>query len=149
MTAVGGTQGNPYFNGEDPAASPPPTCALNVDCTVGLATVRCSSLVPLVCPTIGYGGEETWNEPAPTFGVATGGAPSLLFPAPAYQAGIGSGSSARTIPDVSYNAAISGGVLVFLSVPGLDVGFYIVGGTSAARRRWRRSWPWPTRLEPT
>jgi subtilase family serine protease len=129
VTAVGGTQGNPYFNGLDPDASPPPVCAVNVDCTVGLATVRCSSLVPLVCPTVGYGGEEAWNEPS--FGVAAGGAPSLLFPAPAYQAGIGSGSSARTIPDISYNAAISGGVLVFVSFPGIESGFYIVGGTSA------------------
>jgi subtilase family serine protease len=130
VTAVGGTQGHPYFNGEDPNAQSPPDCVVNVPCTVGLATVECDALG--FCPTIGYGGEETWNEPAPGFEVAAGGAPSLLFPAPAYQAGIGSGSSARTIPDISYNAAISGGVLVFLSFPGLESGFYIVGGTSAS-----------------
>jgi subtilase family serine protease len=127
VTAVGGTQGHPYFNGLDPSGTAPPSCALNVPCTVGLATVQCSS--PTLCPTIGYGGEETWNEPF--FGVATGGAESLLFAAPSYQAGDGSGKSARTTPDVSYDAAISGGVLVFVSFPGAASGFYIVGGTSA------------------
>ena len=30
VTAVGGTQGNPYFNGDDPNASPPPTCQVDV-----------------------------------------------------------------------------------------------------------------------
>jgi subtilase family serine protease len=127
VTAVGGTQGDPYFNGRDPNGTAPPNCALNVPCTVGLATVRCSSST--VCPTISYGGEQVWNEPF--FGVAGGGAASLLFSAPSYQAGDGTGSAARTTPDISYNAAISGGVLVSVSFPTVGPGFYIVGGTSA------------------
>ena len=129
VTAVGGTQGNPYFNGLDPDASPPPVCSAERRLHGGSRDRPVLVVGPARCPTVGYGGEEVWNEPA--FGVAGGGAPSLLFPAPAYQAGIGSGSSARTIPDISYDAAISGGVLVFLSFPGIASGFYIVGGTSA------------------
>lgn len=136
VLAVGGTQGHPYYNNRAAAGSqqnPLPACRttyLGQPCSVGLATVQCSSSTN--CPTIGYGGEETWNEnflPA-----ATGGAASLLFAAPAFQSGDGSGSSARTIPDVSYNAAVSGGVLVHLSfLPGLPPGgaFFIFGGTSA------------------
>jgi subtilase family serine protease len=127
VTAVGGTQGHPYFNGLDPSGTPPPTCALNVACTVGLATVKCSSAT--VCPTISYGGEEVWNEPF--FGIAGGGAEGLLFSAPSYQSGDGTGSAVRTTPDISYNAAVSGGVLVFVSFPTVASGFYIVGGTSA------------------
>jgi subtilase family serine protease len=127
VTAVGGTQGDPYFNGLDPSGTPPPNCALNVPCSVGLATVECSSAT--ACPTIAYGGEEVWNEPF--FGAAGGGAESLLFSSPSYQTGDGNGSSARTTPDISYNAAISGGVLVFVSFPSVASGFYIVGGTSA------------------
>ena len=134
VLAVGGTQGHPYYNGRASAGSqqnPLPPCRttyLGQPCSVGLATVQCSSSTN--CPTIGYGGEETWNEfflPA-----ATGGAASLLFSAPAYQAGDGSGSSARTIPDISYNAAVSGGVLTYLGFLGPASGFYIFGGTSAS-----------------
>src|SRR5207249_2624952 len=63
--------------------------------------------IPPNCVPDGYGGEQVWNEPS--FGSATGGAPSLLFVVPSYQAGLG--LSARG-PDVDYNAAIDGGVLV-------------------------------------
>lgn len=76
-----------------------------------------------------YGAEQVWNEP--TFGVATGGAPSLLFGAPDYQGGLG--LQARTIPDVAYNASLDGGVLVLDSALG---GFYLVGGTSAGSPQW-------------
>jgi len=137
VTAVGGTQGHPYYNdraaagGQRQALPACRTIFLGAPCSVGLATVQCSSAA--VCPTIGYGGEETWNElflPG-----ATGGAASLLFSAPPYQSADGSGSTARTIPDISYNAAVSGGVLVHLSIPGLGLppggAFFIFGGTSA------------------
>jgi subtilase family serine protease len=128
VTAVGGTQGNPYFSAS--ANAPLPTCQttlLGRPCSVGLATVQCSTAT--LCPTIGYGGEEAWNEswlPA-----AAGGAPSVLFPAPSYQSGDGTGSPARTVPDVSYNASVSGGVLVYTSFPGFPARFHIFGGTSA------------------
>jgi subtilase family serine protease len=129
VTGIGGTQGHPYYNGL--AGTPPPTCAIGVPCTVGLATVQCSSTTN--CPTIGYGGEEVWNEPS--FTAATGGAESLIFPVPAFQAGV-NGSSQRTVPDVSYNAAISGGVLTYLGFLGSASGFYIFGGTSAGSPQW-------------
>ncbi len=104
-TAVGGTEGLPYPAG------------LNVSGA--------------------YGGEQVWNEDLPKDGIiaATGGAPSLIFPVPAFQNGLG--LTSRTIPDISYNAAVDGGVLVFWSaLGGKLVGFFIVGGTSAGSPQW-------------
>lgn len=133
VTAVGGTQGNPYL--------PPGTassCA-GGPCNTGLATVtgNCATAPGFLrspCAPAGYGGEQVWNEPV--FGAATGGAPSAFFSVPAYQNGLG--LTTRTIPDVSYNAAINGGVLVFWSATTNPkaVGFYIVGGTSAGSPQW-------------
>jgi subtilase family serine protease len=83
---------------------------------------------------VGYGGEQVWNEPvfAPTS--TSGGAPSLIFGVPSYQNGLGLAS--RGTPDVSYNAAIHGGVLVANSYAlGVPV-FFIVGGTSAGSPQW-------------
>jgi subtilase family serine protease len=81
VTAVGGTEGNPYPGG----------------------LVRLSGKnVPL-----GYGGEQVWNEPQFATPAATGGAPSLLFSVPSYQNGLG--LTARTTPDIAYNAALNGG----------------------------------------
>jgi subtilase family serine protease len=115
VTAVGGTQGNPY--------------------PYGLAAGSCPGTGD--CTPSGYGGEKVWNEPA--FGAAGGGAPSALFGTPSYQGGLGLGS--RTTPDVSYNAAINGGVLVVWSACPSCIGasgpvFYIVGGTSAGSPQW-------------
>jgi len=107
VTAVGGTEGNPY-----------PGCLLG-----------CNDFPTSLTCTGTYGGEQVWNEPQ--FVAATGGAPSLLFAAPSYQSTIG--LTRRTTPDVSYNAAIDGGVLVLDSALG---GFFIVGGTSAAVPQW-------------
>ena len=114
VTAVGGTQGDPYpggLAGCDPTSE---TC------------------------TGTYGGEEVWNEAV--FGAATGGAPSLLFPVPSYQSGLTLNESpltARTTPDISYNAAVNGGVLVYISFLGpANSGFYVVGGTSAGSPQW-------------
>lgn len=129
VTAIGGTEGNPYYNGL--AGSPPPACAIGVPCTVGLATVTCATATS--CPTTAYGGEEVWNEPV--FGAATGGAESIVFPVPSFQAGV-TGSSMRTTPDVSYNAAVSGGVLTYLGFLGPASNFYIFGGTSAGSPQW-------------
>lgn len=106
VTAVGGTQGNPYPGG-----------------LAGCGSATCTG---------GYGGEQVWNEPA--FGAAGGGAPSLLFGAPPYQASLG--LSARATPDISYNAAVNGGVLVRWSAVPSAAGFYIVGGTSAGSPQW-------------
>ena len=98
VTAVGGTEGNPWPQG-------------------------------LQSATGGYGGEQTWNE-SPFGGGATGGAPSQLFAAPAYQAGV-TGHSTRTVPDVALNASsAAGNVIVFGGRHG------IVGGTSVSTAEW-------------
>jgi subtilase family serine protease len=76
--------------------------------------------------------EAVWNEPF--IGAATGGGRSVLFSTPGFQAGIPESllNGARGLPDLSWNAAVDGGVLVYTSFPGTRVGWHIVGGTSAA-----------------
>jgi subtilase family serine protease len=104
VTAVGGTQGKPYPGGL-------------ASCSAGTCTGA-------------YGGERVWNE----FNFATGGAFSLIFPAPSYQTALG--AKMRATPDVAYNSAINGGVLVAnSSVTGADM-FFLIGGTSAAAPQW-------------
>lgn len=80
-----------------------------------------------------YGGEQVWNEILPTIfpgAGASGGAPSIVYPAPLWQNGV-TGSSMRAEPDVSYNAANNGGVIVLLG------GMHgVVGGTSAGAPQW-------------
>ena len=124
-TSVTGTQGLPYLA---PGTLKP--CPDNATCSAGLATYQgpcvLGRILPPTCPPVGYGGEQVWNEPG--FVAATGGAPSLLVGVPSYQSGLG--LTARG-PDVSYNAAIDGGVLVVES-PYL----YFVGGTSAGSPQW-------------
>ena len=115
VTSVGGTEGDPY-----PA---------------GLAAGSCPATG--ACTPSGYGGEEVWNEPA--FSAAGGGAASLLFSTPTFQSGLGLG--ARSTPDVSYNAAVDGGVLVAWSACPACIGatgpvYFIVGGTSAGSPQW-------------
>jgi subtilase family serine protease len=79
----------------------------------------------------GYGNEATWNESRQgTYYAAGGGAPSILFTAPSWQRG-SNRNAPRTVPDVSYNAAIDGGVIVF---DGPNV--FTVGGTSAGPPQW-------------
>ncbi len=76
--------------------------------------------------------EAVWNEPF--IGAATGGGRSVLFATPGFQAGIPQSllNGARGLPDLSWNAAVDGGVLVFTSFPGVRVGWHIIGGTSAS-----------------
>ena len=134
VTAVGGTMGNPYYLGSIPS------CSGKV-CSTGLVTFKNTAACQLntqsptetaSCIPVGYGGEQVWNEPA--FGLATGGAPSLIFSVPSYQRGLGLLS--RSTPDVSYNAPIAGGVLGYWSVIPSEAGFYIFGGTSAGSPQW-------------
>ncbi len=106
VTAVGGTEGDPYPGGLS-------------GCSAG----TCTGV---------YGGEQVWNESS--FHFATGGAPSLFFPVPSYQSGLG--LKMRTTPDVAYNAALNGGGLVANSgVTGTD-SFFLIGGTSAGPPQW-------------
>src|SRR5213594_2184430 len=130
-TAVTGTQGLPY--NATGTLQPCPT-STPFSCTSGLSSYHgpcvLGRTVPPNCVADGYGGEQVWNEPS--FGAATGGAPSLLFGVPSYQSGLG--LSARG-PDVDYNAAIDGGVLVVYGGFGSPV-LFIVGGTSAGSPQW-------------
>jgi subtilase family serine protease len=92
-------------------------------------------------PTPGYfnwvsgGNSETvWNESwAP---IATGGGPSSIYGAQSFQAAQQGviGGSARGVPDLAWNAAVNGGVLVFMTAfPNVNgQGWFIFGGTSAA-----------------
>jgi len=114
VTAVGGTQGLPLGN----------LVTLAGSCTPPATTA---------CTPTGYGAEQVWNEA--WLQIAGGGALSALFGTPDYQAGLGVNS--RAVPDVAYNAAVDGGVLVFYSALGPDAaGFYVVGGTSAGSPQW-------------
>ena len=128
-TGVTGTQGMPYVA---PGTLTP--CPALTTCTSGLSTYTgpcvLGRTVPPNCTPVGYGGEQVWNEPI--FGAATGGAPSLLFGVPSYQSGLG--LTARG-PDVDYNAAVDGGVLVVYGGFGFPV-LFIVGGTSAGSPQW-------------
>ncbi len=130
-TAVTGTNGLPY--NATGTLEPCPT-STPFSCTSGLSAyhgpcVLGRTVAPNCIPD-GYGGEQVWNEA--TFGAATGGAPSLLFGVPSYQSGLG--LTARG-PDVSYNAAVDGGVLVVYGGFGFPV-LFIVGGTSAGSPQW-------------
>jgi len=75
-----------------------------------------------------------WNEswlPA-----ATGGGPSAIYTRPSWQSGVLTDQGDhRLVPDVSWDAAVNGGVLVYISAyPDYNgpAGYYLYGGTSAA-----------------
>jgi subtilase family serine protease len=123
----GASNGTGVNSPQYPASDP---LVLSVGGTMGLPS-------PLgLCPPTdlldhcSYGGEQVWNEPhSVATPVATGGAPSLIWPTPSYQAGLG--LSTRGVPDVAYNAAINGGFLVAV---GGHIGIF--GGTSAGAPQW-------------
>lgn len=81
------------------------------------------------------GGDQNvvWNEswlPA-----ATGGGPSAIYSRPSWQSGVlPSAGDHRLVPDVAWDAAVNGGVLVYTSFfPSVNrVGWHVYGGTSAA-----------------
>jgi subtilase family serine protease len=84
--------------------------------------------------TNGGSSEPVWNEtwlPA-----ATGGGPSAIYPRPSWQAQQAPiiGRDARGEPDLSWNAAVNGGVLVWITAfPGYQrAGWHVYGGTSAS-----------------
>src|SRR5438034_4328864 len=130
-TGVTGTQGLPY--NATGTLTPCPT-STPFSCTSGLSSYHgpcvLGRTVPPNCIPDGYGGEQVWNEPS--FGAATGGAPSIIFGVQSYQTGLG--LSARG-PDADYNGAIDGGVLVVYGGLGSPV-LFIVGGTSAGSPQW-------------
>jgi len=128
---VTGTQGLPY--NATGTLQPCPT-STPFSCTSGLSAYHgpcvLGRTVPPNCVADGYGGEQVWNEAQ--FAAATGGAPSILFGVPSYQSGLGLTGRG---PDVAYNAAIDGGVLVVYGGFGSPV-LFIVGGTSAGSPQW-------------
>src|SRR6266702_2513528 len=133
-TGVTGTQRSPYT--ATGTLQPCPT-STPFSCTSGLSAYHgpcvLGRTIPPNCIPDGYGGEQVWNENFDGVTAATGGAPCLLFGAPSYQTGLG--LTARG-PDVDYNAAVDGGVLVVnTSVLGFSV-LFIVGGTSAGSPQW-------------
>ncbi len=136
-TGVTGTMGLPYnATAAGPASAEFVACPTSTpfSCTSGLSAFHGPCVLgrtePPNCIPDGYGGEQVWNEPG--FGAATGGAQSLLFGVPSYQSGLGLTSRG---PDVSYNAAVDGGVLVVYGGLGSPV-LFIVGGTSAGSPQW-------------
>jgi subtilase family serine protease len=77
-----------------------------------------------------YHGETAWNETYP-YDKASGGGYSSIFAQPAYQTHLVGRSTGRGIPDLSLNASVDGGVLIYQS--DLDTGrlmMTIMGGTS-------------------
>ena len=85
-----------------------------------------------------YQGESVWNS---EYG-AGGGGFSVLYPTPVYQRSLH--LTHRGVPDVSYNAAIVGGVLAVWTLPGEGQSLFRFGGTSAGSPSGRASSPWPT-----
>jgi subtilase family serine protease len=76
-----------------------------------------------------YVWDESWL-PA-----ATGGGPSVLYARPSWQSGVLAGAGDhRLVPDLAWNAAVNGGVLVYTSFfPAYSrVGWHVYGGTSAS-----------------
>jgi subtilase family serine protease len=83
--------------------------------------------------------EAVWNEAYAPFGpLVTGGGLSVLHPTPDFQLGLPQDllQGRRGVPDMSWNAALNGGVLVYMSgtyyqQPYVD-GWTVLGGTSAS-----------------
>lgn len=77
--------------------------------------------------------EAAWNESG-AFNKATGGGYSKIYAVPAFQRDIIKGAKGRAVPDISLNASVNGGVLVYQSRsrtssrPAVN----IMGGTSVA-----------------
>ena len=87
---------------------------------------------PYFAYTSGGASEAVWNEswlPA-----ATGGGPSVLYPRPAWQGSVATAAgNHRLVPDLAWNAAVNGGVLVYITAfpTAQRAGWHVYGGTSA------------------
>jgi subtilase family serine protease len=105
------------------------------DPTSDVATLPDGSMNPDYFNYVNGGSSEpVWNES--WFPAASGGGRSALFPRPPWQSGVASviGQNARGIPDLAWNAALNGGVLIYVTAfPRYQrAGWHIIGGTSAA-----------------
>ena len=151
--AAGGTQGYPFGGtyGFPPGAGHTFSCAAGATCNTGLVVINggangCGTATrpgePSSCVPVSYGGEGAWNEynwrASPS---STGGGISTLYSRPTYQSSLpnsfttllgatDSATGKRLIPDVSFNSAVSGGVLAWLGFLGPE--WAVFGGTSAS-----------------
>ena len=97
-----------------------------------------------------YMSETAWTEPfgcnppavAPSDVNCSGGGFSTVYGRPSFQASMQKGTN-RGVPDVAYNAGVSGGVLIFSATINEAFGFppnalifFIIGGTSAGSPQW-------------
>jgi subtilase family serine protease len=119
-----------------PAVSPLVTAVGGTQLMLGW-TLAPTSTNPLNFVASSTNTEALWNE-CSIFGVgncATGGGTSGFFAAPSWQSGQGSiNGGMRSIPDLSWNAAVNGGVLTYTTQYPTVIrqGWHIIGGTSAA-----------------
>jgi uncharacterized protein YjbI with pentapeptide repeats len=155
VLSAGGTQGGGLYSfdgqyGFPPGAGNTFSCAVGATCNTGLVIINggpngCGTATrpgePSSCFPTGYGSETAWNEwnweHAPT---STGGGVSIIYNRPTYQSGLPnsfttllgstvSASGFRLVPDMSFNSAVSGGVLAYLGFLGI---WAVFGGTSAS-----------------
>ncbi|GAA5186148.1 S53 family peptidase [Rugosimonospora acidiphila] len=97
-----------------------------------------------------YQSETAWTEPfgcnppavAATDVNCSGGGFSTIYARPSYQSALQK-NHARGVPDVSYNAGVAGGVLIFSATLNVGSGlpadaavFFVIGGTSAGAPQW-------------
>jgi subtilase family serine protease len=97
-----------------------------------------------------YQSETAWTEPfgcnppavAPSDVNCSGGGFSSIYPRPGYQSALQK-NRARGVPDVAYNAGVTGGVLIYSATINVGEGlpanapvFFIIGGTSAGSPQW-------------
>jgi subtilase family serine protease len=152
VISAGGTQGYPFGGqyGFPPGHGNTFSCAALTTCNTGLVIINggpngCGTATrpgePSSCLPTGYGGEGAWNEYNWRFSPSsTGGGISSLYPRPSYQTSLpnsfttllGNSVSAtghRLVPDLSFNSAVSGGVLAYLGFLGV---WAVFGGTSAS-----------------
>jgi subtilase family serine protease len=136
----GASDGYPVANALFPASDPLVTAVGGTDLFVGGITAKGKS-----SGGYAYQSETAWNDTDPSlcpFGCqygpfgATGGAPSVVFAAPSYQARV-SGSSMRTTSDVAFNASVYTATMIYLGfLGGSSNGFYFFGGTSEGAPSW-------------
>lgn len=89
-------------------------------------------------PAGAYIGETVWNSGSPPGQPpgASGGGFSLLFPRPAYQAGVPGTGAGRGVPDVSANADPGTGLALLFATGTGPNAIVTAGGTSAAAPFW-------------
>jgi subtilase family serine protease len=84
-----------------------------------------------------YQGEVVWSElDSSNNSWTSGGGFSVLYKQPFYQLLAFHSSNQRGVPDVSFNASITHGILTWVDVPGDYTGWVTFGGTSVGTPGW-------------